>query len=65
MFQVLQFDPQVLQCAPEEAGDVHLAHPDVVGDLRLRLALVEAELEDLLLLVFKAAYRLLQQDLVL
>ena len=44
---------------------MHLANADVVGDLGLRLALVEAELEDLLLLVPEAVYGLLQQDLVL
>ena len=44
MFQVLKFDPQVLQRAPEEAGDVHLADAYVVCDLGLCLALVEAAL---------------------
>jgi hypothetical protein len=44
---------------------VHLAHPDVVGDLRLGLALVEAEVEYLLLLVLQAADGFLEQDLVL
>src|SRR5215204_6576120 len=65
MFQVLQFDPQVLQRAPEEAGDVHLADADVVRDLGLRLALVEAELQDLLLLILDALDGLLEQDPVL
>src|SRR5215210_7928858 len=65
MFQVLQFDPQVLQRAPEEAGDVHLADADVVRDLGLRLALVEAELQDLLLLALEALDGLLEQDPVL
>src|SRR5215207_568671 len=63
MFQVLQFDPQVLQRAPEEAGDVHLADADVVRGLRL--ALVEAELQDLLLLALEALDGLLEQDPVL
>src|ERR671921_739982 len=65
MFQVLQFDPQVLQCAPEQAGDVHLAYAYVVCDLGLCLALVEAELQDLLLLALEALDRLLEQDPVL
>src|SRR5919107_2000994 len=65
MFQVLQFDPQVFQCAPEQAGDVHLAYAYVVCDLGLCLALVEAELQDLLLLALEALDRLLEQDPVL
>src|SRR5829696_1315650 len=65
MFQVLQFDPQVLQRAPEEAGDVHLADADVVRDLGLRLALVEAELQDLLLLALETLDGPLEQDPVL
>src|SRR5215207_9175983 len=65
MFQVLQFDPQVLQCAPEQAGDVHLADAYVVCDLGLRLPLVEAELQDLLLLALEAFDGLLEQDSVL
>src|SRR5919107_2310876 len=65
MFQVLQFDPQVLQCPPQEAGDVHLAYAYVVCDLGLRLALVEAELQDLLLLGLDALDGLLEQDPVL
>src|SRR5918997_2798989 len=65
MFQVLQFDPQVLQCAPEQAGDVHLADAYVVCDLGLCLALVEAELQDLLLLILEALDGLLEQDSVL
>src|ERR687893_649226 len=65
MFQILQFAPQVLQGAPEEAGYVHLADAYVVCDLGLRLALVEAELQDLLLLALKALDGLLEQDPVL
>src|ERR671920_1143406 len=65
MFQVLQFDPQVLQGAPEEAGDVHLADAYVVCDLGLRLTLVEAELQDLLLLALEPLDGLLEQDPVL
>src|SRR5918999_4401450 len=65
MFQVLQFDPQVLQCAPEQAGDVHLADAYVICDLCLGLALVEAELQDLLLLALEAIDGLLEQDPVL
>src|SRR5215217_2726021 len=65
MFQVLKFDPQVLQRAPEEAGDVHLADAYVVCDLGLRLALVEAKFQDLLLLALEAFDGLLEQDPVL
>src|SRR5215211_6179839 len=65
MFQVLQFDPQVLQRTPEEAGYVHLADAYVVCDLGLCLALVEAELQDLLLLTLEALNGLLKQDPVL
>src|SRR3712207_2943572 len=64
-FQFLELAPQVLEGAPEQARDVHLAHADAVGDLRLRLPLVEAELEDLLLLLPQAADGPLEQDLVL
>src|SRR5215208_2096692 len=65
MFQVLKFDPQVLQRAPEEAGDVHLADAYVVCDLGLRLTLVEAKFQDLLLLALEAFDGLLEQDPVL
>src|ERR671916_91574 len=56
---------QVLQGPPEEARDVHLAHADAVRDLRLRLALVEPELEDLLLLLPEPVHGPLKEDLVL
>src|SRR5215211_4137084 len=41
---------------------MHLAHADMVRYLGLRLALVEAELEDLLLLALEAVDRLLQKQ---
>src|SRR5215211_31986 len=64
-FHLLQLDPQVFEGAPQKAGDVHLAHAYVVRDLGLRLALVEAQLQDLLLLALETLDGLLKQDPVL
>src|SRR3569623_1578470 len=38
--EVRVFDAQIFDRPTQEAGDVHLAHAYVVGDLGLRLALV-------------------------
>jgi hypothetical protein len=62
---VFEFDAQVFDGPTEQAGDVHLAHAYVVRDLGLRLALVEAETQDLLLLSLEAVDSLLQQQPVL
>ncbi len=43
---------------------MHLADAYLRGDLGLRLSLVEAQLEYLLLLTLETFYRLLQEDLV-
>src|ERR687894_850627 len=56
---------EVLKRPAEQARDVHLADAYAVGDLRLRLPLVKAELEDLLLLLPQAVDSPLEQDLVL
>src|SRR5918995_6514243 len=64
-FHLLQLDPQVFQGSPQEAGDVHLAHANVVRDLGLRLALVEAQLQYLLLLALEPLDGLLEQDPIL
>src|ERR671920_1026654 len=64
-FHLLQLDPQVFEGAPQEAGDVHLAHAYVVRDLGLRLSLVEAQLQYLLLLALETFDGLLEQDPVL
>src|SRR5215210_2803089 len=64
-FHLLQLDPQVFESASQETGDVHLAHAYVVRDLGLRLALVEAQLQYLLLLALETLDGLLQKDLIL
>jgi hypothetical protein len=48
---LIELAPQVLEGAAKEPGNVHLANADAFSDLGLSLALVEAQLEDHLLLV--------------
>src|SRR5919107_109422 len=62
VFHLFEFHAQVFEGPPEKPRDVHLAHADVVRYLCLRLSLVEAELEDLLLLALEAVDRLLKQQ---
>jgi hypothetical protein len=50
VFHLFELHPQVFEGPPEKPRDVHLADADVVRYLGLSLSLVEAELEDLLLL---------------
>src|SRR5215212_4069243 len=59
---VFEVDAQVFDSPPQQAGDVHLAHAYLVSDLGLRLALVEAKTQDLLLLALEAVDSFLQEQ---